>query len=266
MPTATAKHAQGTFCWPELGTTDQDGAKRFYTSLFGWASSDTPMGPDRPPYVIFTHKGQACGALYTLMPEQTQNGVPPHWGAYVAVDDCDAAIDKVKANGGQLIMGPHDVMGTFGRMALCSDPQGAPFSLWQAKDHIGIGIMGEPGALCWTELMAQDTAKASAFYGAVIGWKTQAMPMGDGEYICWQRPDGEMVGGLMAITPEMGPMRPCWVSYFQVADIAATVKKAADLGAQISVPATKIPNGMQFAVLVDPQGAHFAVLQAAPQA
>ena len=64
MPTATAKHAQGTFCWPELGTTDQDGAKRFYSTLFGWSASETPMGPDMPPYVIFMHKGVACGARF----------------------------------------------------------------------------------------------------------------------------------------------------------------------------------------------------------
>lgn len=261
MPTATAKHPQGTFCWPELGTTDHAGAKRFYSELFGWTTNETPMGPDQPPYVIFMVKGMPCAAAYKLMPGQLQQRVPAHWGAYVAVDDCDATIARVKANGGQLLMGPHDVMGSFGRMALCRDPEGATFSLWQAKEHIGIGILNEPGALCWTELMTRDTAKATAFYGPVIGWKAQATPMGDTPYTCWLRPDGEMAGGMLPITPEMGPMPACWTSYFHVADIAATVKKAAGLGGKVAVPPTAVPGVGQFSILADPQGAHFAVLQ-----
>ena len=41
------QHAQGNFCWVELGTTDAAAAKKFYTSVFGWEYADTSMGPDR---------------------------------------------------------------------------------------------------------------------------------------------------------------------------------------------------------------------------
>lgn len=260
MATTTAKHAQGTFCWPELGTGDLAGARAFYTRLFGWGVLEIPMGEGQT-YLIFQHKGQACGAAYTLMKPQTDQGVPPHWGAYVAVDDCDAAVERVKAAGGRLLMGPSDVMGTLGRMAACMDPQGAAFNMWQAKDHIGIGVMDEPGALCWTELMTTDTAKARAFYTSVIGWTTQAMPMGPTEYTLWQKAGGQNAAGMMGITPEMGPVPPHWMSYFQTDDIAATVGKATGLGAQVIVPIQDVPGVGQFAGLQDPQGAHFALLQ-----
>jgi predicted enzyme related to lactoylglutathione lyase len=260
MSTTTTKHAQGTFCWPELGTTDLAGARAFYTGLFGWAVQEIPMGEGQL-YVIFKSNGKDCGAAYTLMKQHTDMGVPPNWGAYIAVDDCDAAVERVKRAGGQVLEGPMDVMGTLGRMAACMDPQGAVFSVWQAKDHIGIGVMDEPGALCWTELMTNDTARAKAFYTGVVGWTTQAMPMGPMEYTLCRKSDGANAAGMMQITPEMGPVPPHWMSYFQVSDIAATVAKATGLGAKTTVPVQEVPGVGHFAILQDPQGAYFALLQ-----
>ena len=37
-------YTPGTFCWAELATSDQDGAKAFYAELFGWESDDRPVG------------------------------------------------------------------------------------------------------------------------------------------------------------------------------------------------------------------------------
>jgi tRNA U38,U39,U40 pseudouridine synthase TruA len=66
MPTIT-QHAPGAFCWPELGTTDQNAAKAFYSGLFGWTFRDTPMGPG-VVYTIFQLDGRDAAALYTLEP------------------------------------------------------------------------------------------------------------------------------------------------------------------------------------------------------
>lgn len=260
MATITTKHAQGTFMWPELGTTDLAAGRAFYTGLFGWDAQEVPMGEGQS-YLIFRHGGKDCAAAYTLMREQTDMGVPPHWGAYVAVDDCDAAAERVKRAGGQVLMGPMDVMGSLGRMAACMDPQGAAFCVWQAKDHIGAGVLNEAGALCWTELMTSDAAAARAFYGAVVGWTTQDVPMGPMVYTLWQRAGGENAGGMMQLTPEMGHVPPNWLSYFQSADIDASLGKAAALGGTVVVPAQTVPGVGRFAVLHDPQGAHFALLQ-----
>ncbi|MEO5929566.1 MAG: VOC family protein, partial [Candidatus Kapaibacterium sp.] len=62
-------HAPGTFCWWELGTTDQNAAKQFYGELFGWNSVDTPMGPDAV-YTMLQRDGQNVGALYQLGAQQ----------------------------------------------------------------------------------------------------------------------------------------------------------------------------------------------------
>src|SRR5437879_10835749 len=74
----------GDFCWFELATSDQAAAKKFYGGLFGWTANDNPMGPDAF-YTMFQLSGRNVGAAYALMPDQLKQGVPPHWGTYVAV-------------------------------------------------------------------------------------------------------------------------------------------------------------------------------------
>ena len=67
-------------------------------------------------------------------------------------------------------------------------------------------------------------------------------------------------GGMTPITPEMGPLKPVWVSYFRVTDCDETVAKCLKLGGSISVPAESVPTVGRFAVLVDPAGAHFGIM------
>jgi predicted enzyme related to lactoylglutathione lyase len=261
MPTVTT-HVTGTFCWPELATSDQNAAKKFYAGLFGWEIKDQDMGP-HGIYTIFTLKGQDVAAAFTLMPEMTKNGVPPNWGSYITVENTDQSIEKAKSLGGTLLMGPQDVM-DHGRMAVIQDPQGATFSVWQSKATSGIGILNEPGSLAWTQLNARDTAAAKKFYPALLGWKMQDDEMpGSGTYTTFLKADG-MAGGMMAMPP--GEKMPAhWLPYFASADVDATAKKAGSLGAQTYVPPTDIPGVGRFAVLADPQGATFALIKFLPQ-
>jgi len=60
--TVLTQHAPGTFCWPELLTTDQDAAKKFYSNQFGWKTNDIPLGPDGV-YTIFQKNGKDLAAL-----------------------------------------------------------------------------------------------------------------------------------------------------------------------------------------------------------
>jgi predicted enzyme related to lactoylglutathione lyase len=103
-----------------------------------------------------------------MWPEQKENGVPTHWGSYVSVADIDEAIKKVKASGGEILVGPMDVFDA-GRIASFLDPLGAVLSLGQPLKHIGARLVNEHGALCWNELMTNDTVKSSAFYSGLFG-------------------------------------------------------------------------------------------------
>jgi predicted enzyme related to lactoylglutathione lyase len=154
-------HAPGSFCWIELGTTDQVAAKSFYGDLFGWKADDVPMGPT-DFYTMFQLEGMAAAAAYSLRPETREKGVGPHWMLYVAVKDADSSAAQAGKLGGTIIEQPFDVFDV-GRMALIADPTGAVFSIWQSKRHKGTGITGVEGTLCWADLSTPDPAQGAVF-------------------------------------------------------------------------------------------------------
>lgn len=247
----------GNFCWFELATSDQTAAKQFYTSLFGWTANDSPMGPDAV-YTMFQLNGRNVGAAYSLMPDQTKNGVPSHWGTYVATANADDTVAKAKSLGAITLMEPMDVF-DYGRMAILQDPMGAIVNVWQSKQHFGAGVMGEIGAFCWSELLTHDTAAATKFYTALFGWKTKVTDGAGFPYTHWQN-DGFDIGGMMAIVKEWGSVPSHWVNYVQVQNCDDIIAKSKSLGGSICVPAMDIPNTGRFAILQDPQGAKIAVI------
>lgn len=251
------KHEPGSFSWPELGTSDEKGAKQFYTSLFGWSFVDSPAGPDMI-YTRLQKRGKDVGALYKMGPQQ--KGIPPHWTTYVTVVSADDTAKKVKELGGKVLMEPFDVM-EYGRMAVVQDPQGAAFALWQPKKHIGVEVINEPNMMCWNELDTTDTEAARRFYTGLFGWGAKA----GGDYTEFQR-EGTSIGGMMRIPKEWGPMPPNWMVYFAVEDCDKTVARARELGGSAIVPPADIPNVGRFAVLRDPQGAVFAIVRLRGQA
>jgi hypothetical protein len=253
------QHAPGTFCWPEITAVDQNEAKKFYSTLFGWTYNDTPMGPDAGVYTIFQKDGKDCAALTQMSQPMRGQGVPPHWGSYVAVADVDESTKKAVTLGATAMMEPFDVMQS-GRMSVLRDPAGAVISLWQGRDTIGVQILDEPGALAWTELLTTDTDKALAFYSKLFNWKIAEMTMGPMTYTIFKRPDGAQAGGMMAAPAEM-QMPSNWLSYIQVENCDATVAKAKELGGKVFVEPNDVPAVGRFAVLADSQGAMFGVYQ-----
>lgn len=248
----------GNFCWVELGTSDSDAAKNFYSKLFGWEIQDNPMGPDMV-YTMLKLGGKDVGGLYKLMPDMVEQGIPPHWLTYVAVTNADEKVEKAKAEGATVINGPFDVA-THGRMAVIKDPTNAVFAVWQPLEHKGSGVWGVPNSACWSELGTGDTQRAAEFYTNVFGWTTE--PFGD-TYTLFKN-DGAGIGGTYKLMPEMGPVPPHWLVYFAVDDCDAAVQKATELGAHVMKPAEEIPGVGRFAILVDPQGAAFAVIKTQP--
>jgi predicted enzyme related to lactoylglutathione lyase len=248
----------GTFCWVELGTSDDQAAKNFYTKLFGWDFVENSMG-EHGVYTILKLGGKDVGGLYKLMPDMVARGVPPHWMSYVSVENADEAAEKAKAEGGTIVMGPFDVA-TLGRMAVVQDPTGAAFSLWEAKEHKGSGIYNVPNSFCWNELATNDPPRAGEFYSNMFGWDKDTQNFGPMEYTMFKNAD-RGAGGMYKITPEMGPMPPHWLVYFAVDDCDAKVQKATELGASVMKPADDIPGVGRFAILNDPQGAAFALIK-----
>jgi len=258
------RHTPGSFCWVELGTTDQPAAKTFYTSLFGWDVNDNPMGGPGGVYSMFTLGGRNVAGGYTLMPDMIAQGIPPHWMLYVQVENADDTAAKVTASGGKVMGGPFDVM-TFGRMAVLQDPTGAVFSVWQPKSHPGIQVAGEPGVLCWADLSTGDVAAAKKFYEAVFGWQISPGEKDTSGYLHVK--NGEhFIGGVPPAEYRDPKAPPHWLLYFQVAKCDASTAKAKELGARVYVEPMTMENVGRWSVVADPQGAVFSLFEAAQHA
>jgi predicted enzyme related to lactoylglutathione lyase len=114
----------GTIGWHELYAADLEPAWEFYSSLFGWTKdSDMDMGP-MGVYRLFSDGERQTGGMMTKAP----NIPTPNWGFYFHVDAIGAAIERLKAAGGTVINGPHQVPGN-SWIVQAQDPQGAMFSL-----------------------------------------------------------------------------------------------------------------------------------------
>jgi predicted enzyme related to lactoylglutathione lyase len=121
QPESDAPDSQGVFVWDELGTTDVDGAQRFYEAVFPWKAQD--MGADFGGYRIFNVGDNGVAGLMSLDPP-----IPPHWQPYVGVNDPDATVAKAKELGASVLVEPMDIPGV-GRFAVLQDPQGAAFGV-----------------------------------------------------------------------------------------------------------------------------------------
>src|SRR5262245_63869448 len=102
-----SEHTPGTFCWVELGTTDQEAAKKFYSEIFGWSANDVPMGPDSF-YSMMQLRGKDAAALYQLDQEKHAQGIPSHWMLYIRVKSAHDAAKANAAASGEVLMDQSD--------------------------------------------------------------------------------------------------------------------------------------------------------------
>ncbi|KFN42519.1 VOC family protein [Arenimonas oryziterrae] len=248
----------GTPGWFELATTDQDGARRFYAGLFGWTPEETPL-PDGSSYTVFKHGGRDVAACYTMMADQRAQGVPVHWGVYFRVEDCDAAVASVLAAGGKLLAEPFEVMGLL-RMAVVSDPEGAVFCLSQPRTHPGVGVFRDPDAMLWVELSTRDIRRAESFYGTIFPW-TFSDHDGAPEVYRVFSVAGEGYGGLLQMDEQWAGIPTHWSVYVHATDIDAKVAQALALGGSIVVPVFRAPGVGRIALLADPSGGKFYLIE-----
>jgi predicted enzyme related to lactoylglutathione lyase len=261
MPTVT-EHPAGVPSWIDLATPDTEAARSFYNTLFGWEYDEQPAGDDGATYVMAQRGGRAAAGMMKLSDEMAASGMPPAWSSYVTVTDLDAVAGRVGSAGGAVMQPPMDVMDA-GRMAVCADPGGAVFCLWEAKENIGAEVVGEHGSLVWNELITPDPAAVSPFYADVLGWTAETVSMPGGEYTLFHVEGGNPQGIAGCATPPMAGMPSFWVVYFAVDDCDATVATARANGASVLAEPMDLPEVGRMAALTDPQGAAFSILQPA---
>ena len=115
--------AEQRVSWNELSTSDPVAARAFYGELFGWVSDEFMDMGEYGQYRFLDHAGLRIGAVCSVMP-----GGSGGWRYYVNVPSIPAAVEAVKAGGGQVTVGPHEVPGG-DHIIIGNDPQGAEFAL-----------------------------------------------------------------------------------------------------------------------------------------
>jgi uncharacterized protein len=276
----------GVPCWVDTGQPDPEAAVEFYGGLFGWEFEDRMPADSPGRYFVAQLRGRDVAAVGS-QPEQAPP--TPGWNTYVWVDSADDATAKVKAAGGNALMEPFDVLDA-GRMAVLTDPEGAVFCVWQAKEHKGAQLVNEPGTWNFSELNTRDPEGAKAFYGTVFGWEAETLDYGEDQTTMWRLPgygdflerhdpnlrrrmaaDGapegfeDAVAWLIPMTSDQYPddVPPHWNVTFAVDDADAVADRAAKLGGQVRVPPFDAPF-VRMTVVSDPQGAAFTASKYVP--
>ena len=255
-------YEQGTPCWVELGTSDQEAAKVFYHQLFGWSYVDHPMDEHGLSQYSMAAKGDLnAGAIYTHHEGMRMDGTPPHWDIILAVKDVDATVARVAGLGGAVLEEPVNVGGA-GRIAVVADPTGGAVGLWQAGSQIGAQVQNEHGSIGWCELLTTDPEAAVRFYTALLDLDHETGPAPNGSPYTIYKAGGVPVAGTMAMPEEVRKMNipPHWSVYFHVDSVDSTVEQAASLGATVALQALDIPGVGRFGFLLDQQGAGFGLI------
>jgi predicted enzyme related to lactoylglutathione lyase len=272
----------GVPCWIDTSQPEPEAAVDFYSGLFGWEFEDVmPPGSEGKYFIARLHGGDvaAVGSIPEAAPPMAM------WNTYIWVESADDTASAVRAAGGAVVMEPFDVMDA-GRMAVFTDPEGAAFCVWQAKQHKGAQVVNEHASLNFNGLATRDIEGAKSFYGSVFGWTTLALGggvemwtlPGYGDYLEQDNPDlrkqmadlggpqgfEDVVASINPI-PDDQPDTPAhWNVTFAVDDADATAARATELGGNVIVPPFDAP-WVRMTIINDPQGATFIASKFVPE-
>lgn len=254
-----------SFIWYELMTTDPDAAARFYGKVVGWSvAPHSAPGSEIDYRMIVRSDGGNAGGVLGLSDAMCENGVRPAWMGYLHAPDVDAMVADFEAQGGAVLMPPNDL--PVGRIAMVTDPQGAPIYLMNPTPPEGapdaasdVFSTDQPQHVRWNELSSSDAPASIAFYTRHFGWvQDEAMSMGDmGDY-SFIKDDGVTIGAIMPKMPQL-PMS-VWNYYIGVDSIDRARAAVEAEGGTIMMGPHEVPGGDWIIVGTDPQGAVFGLV------
>ena len=240
--------ADGAPIWIDLATSDLDGAKEFYGTIFGWTFESS--GPEYGGYVTATKHGTVVAGL---MANDPQWNSPDGWTTYLHTRDIQATLEKITAAGGQSCSGAMEIPGK-GTMAIFDDSAGALTGLWQPGGHDGFAATGTAGAPAWFQLFTADYRRALDFYGTVFGLDTHVES--DVPEFRYTNAifDGVPGFGVMDGAAFGGPSQ--WTVFLAADDVDKTLEDIVEHGGTVVRGAEDTPYG-RLAAVTDPTGAGF---------
>jgi uncharacterized protein len=245
----------GNFFWYDLVTIDIKAAAKFYGDVIGWTCQE--MSQPGQTYSVFNVDGVGVAGLMPFPEGMTGH---PGWNGYIAVDDVDDTVRRIRDAGGTVHRGPIEVPDII-RFAVVSDPQGAVFIVAKglASRPMAELAVGTLGTIGWRELFATEWQTGFEFYERLFGWtKAEAHDMGGAGIYQLFAAGGAAIGGMMNRPPVM-PMS-WWNYYINVEAIDAAAARIGGAGGSIKMGPMQVPGGQWVVQAQDPQGAYFALV------
>lgn len=261
----------GVPCWVDVVHLDINASMAFYGELFGW-----DFEVRTPPGVANSYAyARKDGLLVAGVGSSRGDGDASGWTTYIWVGSADDTAAAVVAAGGQVLSAPVDIPRA-GRVAVCADPSGAVFGVWQAAGNRGAELVNAPGSWNFSDLTTGDASGAEKFYAAVFGWACDPFEMsagdgvsiwrvpGYGAYLAQRDPDiqdpqeaDQAPGGFADAVAILNPEAPAgaarWNITFGVADADGMFARALSLGATVVTPLFDTTY-TRMGTVADPQG------------
>jgi predicted enzyme related to lactoylglutathione lyase len=252
-PAAAADPADsGRFVWHDLMTRDVSAARRFYGDLFGWRFEDTTRG-DRP-YVLARAAGAPVAGIVDVSAIASAG---TQWLSFMTVADVEKTVTDAQSNGGKVLVAPRDPL-PMARVAVITDPQGAPLGLAQLRRDVPDPAKPATHRFFWHEYLAKDAGQALDFYKRLVGYESSVTESRLGvDYHVLRKTRGR--AGLFQLPPAAADVQPNWLPYVLVDDPAALGARAQSLGGRILVAATPERRKGSLVVIADPGGAPLAL-------
>jgi uncharacterized protein len=245
-------HPHGTFCFAELHTSDIERDKRFYGDLLHWTAAAAPKTGSE--YAVFQLEGRDVAGL-------RQTTGPRRWVPYISVASVDDVATRAVRHGAAVLTAPFDFADA-ARMAVLHDPAGGVVGLWEARERGGAQVIDEPGAMWWVELLTREVHVAKSFYTNVLGWRAVDTLKYGIRYSVFKLGD-ESVAGVLPIGSDWAAVSPYWQVLFATTDCDAHIRRAKELGGSIVFGPNDVPNAGRAAIVADPWGAIFTLMQPA---
>ena len=262
---ASREHHTGKIAFVELVTPDIAVAKRFYAEMFDWSFRDLKVGAD--DYAEASLDGRLVAGLThrTLVAgEQGQSA----WLTFISVRDVNATLKTAVSKGATVLLEPSS-QGNRGRQAIFADPQGAVFAVLASSSGDPPDELADPGEWIWSSLSTTDPEADAGFYQDVFDYDvhdldddvaTEGVPDAAPQHLLFATENYARASANILPT-QRANARPHWLNYVHVEDVSEMCAKLISLGGRVLVEPRMDRQGGRVAVVADPLGAPFGLLE-----
>lgn len=247
----------GKVLWADLVTPDLAAAEKFYGGLFGWTYQSVRAGDSN--YAIALLDGHPiAGLLEKAIPAGQQH--QSAWLTFLAASDIDAVEHAAVAHGAKVLAEAKDYP-MRGRQCVLSDPEGAVFALLSSSSGDTPDYLPVNGDWIWSSLHAKDAGAEAAFYQQLFNYDVFEMDNDDGLEHLILSSDNYARASANDLAQGSGRRHSHWLNFLRVVSAAQTAAKAQAMGGRVLVQPRVDRQGGMLAVLADPAGAPFGIME-----